>query len=123
MTLVTYASLLILLVTVGWSIVLLVRLSDPRLRALIALLSAVALSRIAVLFDATGSLNLAPSRPFDDIPALGVSVLAVLVLALLDPAAYPAAFPTCDAALADVNADGSADGADIAVFVDMLLSP
>ncbi len=84
MTVVTYASLLILLVTVGWSIVLLVRLSDPRLRALIALLSAVALSRIAVLFNATGSLNVAPSRPFDDIPALGVSVLAVLVLALLD---------------------------------------
>ncbi len=84
MTVVTYASLFILLVTVGWSIVLLVRLSDPRLRALVALLSAVALSRIAVLFDATGSLNVAPSRPFDDIPALGVSVLAVLVLALLD---------------------------------------
>ena len=84
MTVITYASLFILLVTVGWSIVLLVRLSDPRLRALIALLSAVALSRIAVLFNATGSLNVAPSRPFDDIPALGVSVLAVLVLALLD---------------------------------------
>ena len=38
MTVVTYASLFILLVTVAWSIVLLVRLSDPRLRALIALL-------------------------------------------------------------------------------------
>ena len=84
MTVVTYVSLFILLVTVGWSIVLLVRLNDPRLRALVALLSAVALSRIAVLFDAAVDLNVAPSRPFDDIPALGVSVLAVLVLALLD---------------------------------------
>ncbi len=83
MTVITYVSLFILLVTVGWSLVLLVRLSDPRLRALIALLSAVALSRIAVLFDATGSLKVTPS-PIDEIPALGVAVLAVLVLALLD---------------------------------------
>ncbi len=84
MTLVTYASLLTLLVTVGWSIVLLVRLSDPRLRALTALLSAVALSRIVVLLGPTGSWTVAPSRPVDEIPALGVSVLAILVLALLD---------------------------------------
>ncbi len=83
MTVITYASLFILLLTVGWSIVLLVRLSDPRLRALIALLSAVALSRIAVLFDATGALKVTAS-PIDEIPALGVAVLAVLVLALLD---------------------------------------
>ena len=84
MTIITYLSLFILLVTVGWSIVLIVRISDPRLRALIALLSAVALSRIAVLFDATGSLNFAQPTPIEEIPALGVSVLAVLVLALLD---------------------------------------
>ncbi len=84
MTVITYVSLFILLVTVGWSIVLLVRLSDPRLRALIALLSAVALSRIAVLFDTTGALDRAPPSLIEEIPALGVSVLAVLVLALLD---------------------------------------
>ncbi len=83
-TLVTYASLLTLLVPVGWSIALLVRLSDPRLRALTALLSAVSLSRIVVLLDPTGSWTAAPSRPVDEIPALGVSVLAILVLALLD---------------------------------------
>jgi diguanylate cyclase (GGDEF)-like protein len=83
-TVVTYVSLFILLVTVGWSIVLLVRLSDPRLRALIALLSAVALSRIAVLFDATGAVNVAPPSLIEEIPGLGISVLAVLVLALLD---------------------------------------
>ena len=83
-TIVTYASLLTLLVTVGWSLVLLVRLSDPRLRALTAFLGAVALSRIVVLLDPTGSWTAAPSSPFDEIPALGVSVLAILVLALLD---------------------------------------
>ena len=55
MTLVTYASLLIMLVTLGWSIVLLARISEPRLRALTALLSAAALSRIVVLLDPTGS--------------------------------------------------------------------
>lgn len=83
-TLVTYASLIILLVTVGWSIVLLVRLSDPRLRALTALLSAVALSRIVVLLDPTGSWTFARSMPIDQVPGLGVSVLAILVLSLLD---------------------------------------
>ncbi len=84
MTLVTYASLIILLVTVAWSIVLLVRLSDPRLRALTALLSAVALSRIVVLLDPTGSWTFARSMPVDQVPGLGVSVLAILVLSLLD---------------------------------------
>ena len=84
MTLVTYASLIILLVTVGWSIVLLVRLSDPRLRALTALLSAVALSRVVVLLDPSGSWSFARSMPVDQVPALGVSVLAILVLSLLD---------------------------------------
>jgi len=83
-TLVTYASLIILLVTVGWSIVLLVRLSDPRLRALTALLSAVALSRVVVLLDPSGSWSFARSMPVDQVPALGVSVLAILVLSLLD---------------------------------------
>lgn len=84
MTLITYASLLILLVTVGWSLVLFVRLRDPRLRALTALLSAVALSRIVVILDPTGSWTVARSVPVDQVPALGVSVLAILVLSLLD---------------------------------------
>ena len=84
MTLVTYASLLILVVTVGWSVVLFVRLTDRRLRALTALLSAVALSRIVVILDPDGSWTVARSVPVDEVPALGVSVLAVLVLSLLD---------------------------------------
>ena len=66
MTLVTYASLLILVVTVGWSIVLFARLTDPRLRALTALLLAVAVSRIVVILDPNGSWTVARSVPVDE---------------------------------------------------------
>lgn len=83
-TLVTYASLFVLLATVGWSIALLVRLRDARLRALTGLLAAVALSRVAVLVDPRGSWAVDVSVPIEELPALGISMLAVLVLALLD---------------------------------------
>lgn len=84
MTLVTYASLFVLLATVGWSIALLVRLRDARLRALTGLLAAVALSRVAVLLDPRGSWAVDVSVPIEELPSLGISMLAVLVLALLD---------------------------------------
>jgi uncharacterized membrane protein len=43
------------------------------------------------------------------------------VLALLDPVAYGAAFPTCSTALADTNSDGVVDIDDLVGFVEGLL--
>lgn len=43
------------------------------------------------------------------------------VLALLDPAGYAAEYPSCDLDLADLNEDGSADGLDIQLFVNVLI--
>ncbi|MFQ5423530.1 MAG: PHB depolymerase family esterase [Phycisphaerae bacterium] len=43
------------------------------------------------------------------------------VLALTDPTAYAAAFPTCSQA--DANGDGQLNGADVAVFVSVLTGP
>ncbi len=43
------------------------------------------------------------------------------VLALLDPAAYAAEFPTCNIQNADTNNDGAVDNADIDSFVVLLL--
>ena len=44
-----------------------------------------------------------------------------LVLALIDPAGYATSYPSCDRDLADINADGSANGGDIQMFIDILL--
>jgi len=43
------------------------------------------------------------------------------VLAVIDPDAYAAGFPSCDASRANVNGDGASDGLDIAQFVTCLL--
>jgi len=43
------------------------------------------------------------------------------VLALVDPAAYAAQFPTCDIMNADANGDTDVNGLDISTFVDLLL--
>ncbi|MGE0480865.1 MAG: FG-GAP repeat protein [Phycisphaerae bacterium] len=45
------------------------------------------------------------------------------VLALSDPAAYAAAFPTCDSDRADVNGDRRVDNFDIDAFVMLLTAP
>ncbi len=45
------------------------------------------------------------------------------VLALTDPAAYAAAFPTCDYMLADINGDGAVNAFDIDPFVALLAGP
>jgi WD40 repeat protein len=54
-----------------------------------------------------GDVNLLDIEPF--------------VLALTDATGYGSAFPDCDAALADVNGDGAADGLDIDAFVALLM--
>jgi hypothetical protein len=43
------------------------------------------------------------------------------VLAILDPNAYELRYPSCDPALADINADGIVDALDIGPFVDLLV--
>lgn len=40
---------------------------------------------------------------------------------LLDPAAYAASHPTCDQMNADVSGNGTADGDDIAAFIDLMI--
>lgn len=45
------------------------------------------------------------------------------VLALIDPTAYAAVYPTCSTVLADLNGDGFEDGFDIQAFVNLLTSP
>ena len=62
-----------------------------------------------------GDLNCNGVTDLDDVPAF--------VLALTDPAAYPAAHPGCDIMLADLNGDGGNDGADIAPFMAAVLAP
>ncbi len=62
-----------------------------------------------------GDLNCDQAVNGEDIPPF--------VLALIDPGAYAAQFPDCDAARADGNADGVIDGRDIAAFVEALLPP
>ena len=42
------------------------------------------------------------------------------ILALINPAAYEAAYPDCDAGLADINADGTVSNFDIDAFVDLV---
>ena len=44
-------------------------------------------------------------------------------LALVDPAAYGAAFPTCSPSRADLNGDGANNGIDIGDFIIALLQP
>ena len=63
----------------------------------------------------TGDLNCDQAVNEEDIPPF--------VLALIDPGAYAAEFPDCDADRADGNADGAIDGRDIAAFVEALLPP
>ncbi|TWT41125.1 M-protease precursor [Phycisphaerae bacterium RAS1] len=43
------------------------------------------------------------------------------VLALLDPAAYAAAYPDCDASLADINGDGTPNVLDINPFITLII--
>src|SRR5436309_2608684 len=45
------------------------------------------------------------------------------VLALIDPAAYAAAYPTCNINRADMNGDSVIDGLDTQAFVAALLGP
>ncbi len=45
------------------------------------------------------------------------------VLALTDPAAYAAAYPTCDVLHGDVNGDGMLNAFDIDPFVELLIAP
>lgn len=65
----------------------------------------------AVPGDANGDCTLSAA----DVPAF--------VLALLDPAAYAAAYPDCDARAADMNGDSLIDGDDISPFVAALFAP
>jgi len=44
------------------------------------------------------------------------------VMALLDPAAYQSIYPTCSVMLADMDGNGTVDGLDIQLFVDVLLA-
>ena len=54
--------------------------------------------------------------------ALSVSDIGPFVLALTDPVGYATAYPFCNILLADMNADGLVDGADIEAFVNGLLA-
>jgi hypothetical protein len=67
---------------------------------------------VTVLND-RGDLNCDGAVDLDDI--------GPFALALIDPAAYAAAFPTCDILAADVDADGAADGRDVQAFVELLI--
>ncbi len=60
-----------------------------------------------------GDLDCSGSLTVDDVSAF--------VLALIDPAGYAIAYPGCDITQADMNVDGSEDGADISGFVIELL--
>lgn len=53
--------------------------------------------------------------------AIDVLDINPFVLALLDPGAYAAAYPECDAALADINQDGAANVLDINPFISLIL--
>lgn len=55
--------------------------------------------------------------------AVTVTDIAGFVLALTDPAAYAAAFPTCDIAAGDLNQDGNVTVSDIGPFVALLTGP
>ena len=52
---------------------------------------------------------------------VNVDDVVPFVLALVDPAGYQTAYPGCDLLRADMNGSGTADGADIQLFVDALL--
>jgi hypothetical protein len=60
-----------------------------------------------------GDVNCDDSLTIDDIEPF--------VLALIDPDAYAAMFPSCALSRADLNGDGFEDAADIALFVSYLL--
>lgn len=47
--------------------------------------------------------------------------ISAFVLALLDPSAYSAAYPTCNIMLADCNSDDVLDGEDIRFFIEILM--
>ncbi len=70
--------------------------------------------------------GLAPGSTAGDLNCDGtVDIVDVppFVLALNDPAAFQQAFPGCDPNRADVNGDALVNGADVAAFVNLLLTP
>ncbi len=70
-------------------------------------------------------VNLAPPPP-GDMNCDGVvdmSDVAPFALALVDPASYQTAHPWCDVTLADLDGSGAADGEDLQMFVNALLTP
>src|SRR5262249_29763426 len=73
----------------------------------------------SILFNRTcrprGDANCDHSNDFRD--------LSAFVLALLDPAAYAATYPSCNLVpAADLNGDGIVNGADIQQFINMLMN-
>jgi parallel beta-helix repeat protein len=55
--------------------------------------------------------------------AVDVNDIAPFVLVLTDPAAYQVQHPDCDPNLADLDVSDTADGEDIQLFIDALLTP
>ena len=86
MTPILICSILALLVAVGWSLALLLRLRERRLGVLTATLGLVALARLLMLLPGTESWALDLTVRAAELPGLGVSVLTLVAVALLDRA-------------------------------------
>ena len=93
MTPILIGSILVLLVAVGWSIVMLLRLRERRLGVLTAILGLVALGRLLMLLPRTESWAFQLTLRAAELPGFGVSVLALLAVALLDRAVADHAAP------------------------------
>jgi hypothetical protein len=70
-------------------------------------------------------LAIVPSLPGDAMcdGTTDLSDVTPFVLALVDPAAYTAQYPSCPISRADINLDGNLDGLDIPAFVELILNP
>ncbi len=84
MTPLMMASLLMLLAATGWCGRLLLRTGDGRLRVLTATLGLVALGQVLALVAQTESLAVTLAVRLVEVPPLGLSVMALLAVALLD---------------------------------------
>ena len=84
MTPLMIASLLVMLAAVSWSVRLVLRTSDWRLRILTAMLGLVALGQALSIVVRAESLAVQLAIRLAELPQLGLSVMALLAMALLD---------------------------------------
>lgn len=109
------------------------QIAGPQARRQAAMVYATDSHRMLLHGGSNGSSVLAdtwefitPANPMGDVNCdcqIDSLDIEPLLVALFDPAGYPALYPDCDILLADINSDGSVNALDIEPFIELLFSP